>query len=272
MSLTSFLTVLVIGATGSIGRHVVEQALQQGHKVRALVRNVAKAGLLPSEVEIVVGDITRPEKLNSAVDGVDAIVLPVNADGQGKAAAEAVYYGGVRDILVAVSSRTVRIALMTAIGVTERLGHYNRANEGHDWKRRAERLVRTSGQAYTIIRPGWFDYNTPDQQRIVMLQGDRRHSGTPEDGAIARRQVAEALVSSLTSKAALCKTFELIAEKGAAQDRLEPLFAALDADADGALDAIRDLDNMPFKDEPQRVRDDIAMLSACKAANTTKRE
>lgn len=266
MNNTPLLTVLVVGATGSIGRLVVEEALRQGHKVRALVRNAAKAKrLLPPEVEIVVGDVAMAETLDPAVDGVGAIILTVNADNQGKAAAEASYYGGVRDILAAIGSRSVRIALMTAIGVTERLGHYNRVNEGHDWKRRAERLVRASGLPYTIVRPGWFDCNAPDQQRIVMLQGDRRHAGTPEDGAIARRQIAETLVGSLTSKAALRKTFELVAENGAAQDCLEPLLAALDADADGALDAIRDLDNMPFEDEPQRVRDDLAKLSARKA-------
>jgi len=56
---------------------------------------------------------------------------------------------------------------MTAIGVTKH-------SPGHDWKFRGERLVRASGLPYTIVRPGWFDYNEPDQQRLVMLQGDRR--------------------------------------------------------------------------------------------------
>lgn len=126
MNIPPLLSVLVIGATGSIGRYVVEEALRQGYKVRALVRNAARAGRLPPEVEIVVGDVTRPETLGPAVKDVDAIVLTVNADGQGKAAAEAIYYGGVRNVLAAVGSRTVWIVLMTTIGVTERLGHYNR--------------------------------------------------------------------------------------------------------------------------------------------------
>jgi uncharacterized protein YbjT (DUF2867 family) len=192
----------------------------------------------------------------------DAIVLTVNADGEGKAASESVYYRGTRNLLDAVGARTVRVALMTTIGVTERLGHYNRTNEGHDWKRRAERLVRASGQPYTIVRPGWFDYNSSDEQRIVMLQGDRRHAGDPSDGVIARQQIAEVLVASLTSDAAVRKTFELVAERGAAVDRLDPLFAALDADVAGGPDAIRDLDNMPLKDEPGRVRDDLVTMAS----------
>ena len=79
---------------------------------------------------------------------------------------------------------------MTAIGVTNREGDYNRQTEAHDWKRRGERLVRASGLPYTIVRPGWFDYNKPDEHRLVFLQGDRRHAGDPSDGVIARRQIA----------------------------------------------------------------------------------
>jgi uncharacterized protein YbjT (DUF2867 family) len=256
------LKILVVGATGSIGRLVVNEALNKGHTVRALLRNPSKAKQLPTDVEIVAGDITIPETISSAVEGVDAIILTVNADGQGKAASEAVYYRGMRDILHALGERTMRIALMTTIGVTERLGHYNRSNEGHDWKRRAERLVRASGRPYTIVRPGWFDYNSRDQQSIVMLQGDRRHAGDPSDGVIARQQIAEVLVGSLTSNAAARKTFELVAEKGTAPDDLEPLFAVLDADMPGVLDAIRDLDNMPLTDEPNHVRDDLVTMVA----------
>ncbi len=54
------LTVLVVGATGSIGRLVVEDALAQGHAVRALVRNAAKARQLPARTQVVVGDVTDP--------------------------------------------------------------------------------------------------------------------------------------------------------------------------------------------------------------------
>lgn len=88
---------------------------------------------------------------------------------------------------------------MTKIGVTERLSIWNQRTEVHDWKRRAERLVRASGHPYTIVRRGWFDYNNDDEHRIVMLQGDRRHAGTLEDGVISREQIAEVLVSALTN-------------------------------------------------------------------------
>jgi uncharacterized protein YbjT (DUF2867 family) len=251
------MTVLVVGATGSIGRLVVEEALRQGHSVRALVRTPDKARKLPREAQVVLGDVTRPDTLPGAVDGVDAIVFTLGSDGAGKVGAESVDYGGVRNVLAALGSRTARIALMTSIGVTNRTGSYNRTTEAHDWKRRSERLVRASGLPYTIVRPGWFDYNGPDEHGLVLLQGDARQAGNSSDGVIARRQIADVLVRSLSSDHALRKTFELIATTGPAPDDFDALFAALDPDPKASLDGVRDTANMPLEDEPDRVRHDL---------------
>jgi uncharacterized protein YbjT (DUF2867 family) len=245
------LKVLVVGATGSIGRHAVEESLERGYETRALVRSLARASLLPAGAQIVVGDVTQPETLKSAVDGVDAIVFTHGSHGDA-AGAEAVDYGAVRNVLDALGDRNARVALMTSIGVTNR-GSY----APHDWKRRGERLVRASGLRYTIVRPGWFDYNEPDQLRLVMLQGDSRQTGTPADGVVSRRQIAEVLVASLSSDAADRKTLELVSEQGPAQADLESLFASLLPDAVGALDGIEDVDNMPLASEPEAVRTDI---------------
>ena len=253
------MTVLVIGAAGSIGRLVVEKALRR-HAVRALVRDPAKAGALNDGARILVGDVTRPETLAGVTDGIDAVVFTLGSDGAGKLGAESVDYGGVRNVLRALRPRTARIALMTAIGVTNRTGKYNRSTQAHDWKRRAERLVRASGLPYTIVRPGWFDYNGTDEHRLVLLQGDRRQAGDPTDGAVARHQIAEVLVASLTSDQALRKTFELIAARGPAPHDLDALFGALDPDTPGVLDAVRDIDNMPPDQEPKLVRNDLAEL------------
>lgn len=256
------MTVLVAGATGSIGSLVVDEALRQGHAVRALVRKSSKKDQLPREVQVVTGDVTRPDTLSPAVDGVDAIVFTLGSDGAGKAGAESIDYGGVRNVLQALGSRTVRIALMTSIGVTNRTGDYNRKTEAHDWKRRSERLVRASGMPYTIVRPGWFDNNAPDQHRLLLLQGDKRQAGDSSDGVVARRQIAQVLVHSLGSAEALRKTFELIADKGPAQEDFDALFAPLDADPQAALDGVHDMANMALEDEPQRVRDDLDAVLA----------
>ncbi|MCU1404371.1 MAG: NAD-dependent dehydratase, partial [Glaciihabitans sp.] len=52
------LTVLVVGATGSIGRHVVAEAVRQGHTVRALVRSASKARDLDLAAQVMEGQLT----------------------------------------------------------------------------------------------------------------------------------------------------------------------------------------------------------------------
>src|ERR1035437_3618131 len=121
----SKMTVLVVGATGSIGRLVVNEAIRDGHTVQALVRSRGKGDQLPRGVQVVIGDVTRPDTLSAAVEGADAVVFTLGSDGGGKVGAESVDYDGVRNVLQALGSRIARIALMTAIGVTNRTGDYN---------------------------------------------------------------------------------------------------------------------------------------------------
>lgn len=255
-------TILVIGATGSIGRLVVGQATQAGFNVKALTRTPSKAKrLLPPGVEIIPGDVGAKVGLNEAVAGADAIVFTHGSDGAGKSTSRDVDYGAVRNALLALNGRSVRIALMTAIGVTNRTDRYNLINEAHDWKRRGERLVRASGMPYTIVRPGWFDYNDKDQHKLQLLQGDKRHAGDPSDGVIAREQIAQVLLASLLMEEAIGKTFELVAEKGRAQQDLAPLFSALLPDVSGHLDAVKDTGNMPIQSEPQLFLDDLDAIA-----------
>ncbi len=250
-------TVLVVGATGSIGHRVVSEALAEGYAVRALVRDTSRAGKLPKEAELIVGDLTRPETLTRAVEGVDAIIFTHGSDGEGKNAAGRVDYGGVRNILGALGKRKARIALMTLVGVTNCASSYTAC----DWKRRAERLLRASGLDYTVVRPGWFDCNSPNQLSLIARQGDTRHSGGPSDGVVSRRQVAQVLVRSLSSAAASRKTFELDSQHGPATTDFDALFAALEPDAPDRLDAVRDGANMPLEREPDQVREDLMRIT-----------
>src|SRR5207253_11180290 len=69
------MTVLVIGATGSIGRLAVDEALRRGHAVRALVRDPGRASRLARGAQVIIGDVTRPNTLAGALEGVDAVVF-----------------------------------------------------------------------------------------------------------------------------------------------------------------------------------------------------
>lgn len=249
-------TVLIIGATGSIGRCAVAEALRQGYTVRVLVRDQARATrILPDGVDLVIGDLTRPETLGPAVDGVDAIVFTHGTTTSERDVRDN-DYTGVANILNTLAGRRVRISLMTAIGTTRPGVAYAR------WKLRSERLVRASGNPYTIVRPGWFDYNQPRQRKVLMLQGDRRQSGSPADGVIARDQIARVLIDSLRIDAANHKTFELIADHGPEQDDLTTVFASLTPDSVESLDAAEDIVDLPVNHEPEMFRDDLATITA----------
>ncbi|MEE1296009.1 MAG: SDR family oxidoreductase [Bifidobacterium sp.] len=248
--------VLFIGGTGSVGQYAVEEARRQGYAARVFTRDPSRAHFAP-DVEVVKGDVTDFESMRHAVDGIDGIVFTQGVHG-GPKVTEAVDYGGVCLALEALDGRPLRLVLMTAIGVTNMDGEYNQATQAHDWKRRAERLVRASGDPYTIVRPGWFDMNATDEHHLVFEQGDRKRSGTAADGAVSRAQIAQVLVDALGDESAERKTLELVATKGDAQTdaQIAAMFAELKPDT--GLDGVEDEDNFPMASQPQRVKEDLA--------------
>ena len=165
--------VLVTGASGFIGRHLVSALTCRGDAVRALVRNAARGRGLGEGVEFIVGDLGRPDSLAGAAAGVDAVVhLGAAMDGEwakhvrvtvrGTAAMLAECRRAGVGRFVHVSSLVVHDAMRAGRGgvVTERtpmqrdgrsMGAYARG------KRLAERLVRGSsgdGLSWTVVRPG----------------------------------------------------------------------------------------------------------------------
>jgi len=70
--------ILVTGATGRVGGHVVRELRARGVAVRALSRDPASADL-PTDIQVVAGDLSRPETLDAALDGVDGVHL-INFD------------------------------------------------------------------------------------------------------------------------------------------------------------------------------------------------
>ena len=83
--------ILVTGGAGNVGANVVRQLLDAGEKVRVITRNPSDRSF-PDQVEVVPGDLTRPETLPAALSGVDrAFLFPVfnGLDGFREAARQA---------------------------------------------------------------------------------------------------------------------------------------------------------------------------------------
>jgi len=252
---------LVIGATGSIGQYVVSQALDRGFATRALVRDAVHAReILPPQAELFIGDATDVAVLEQATRDIDSVILTHSAHAP-REAIEAVDYGVVKKLLYVIAEKNIHIVLMTSFGVTAPEQLHNQELGILDWKRRSERLLRRSGHRYTIVRPGWFDYNEENERSIVFLQGDPLRSGTPQAGRIARDQIARVLLDSIITLDAERKTFELIAEPGDEQDNLLSLFRRLLPDPLGAVDGVLDLDTLPLNLEPDRVLADLRAVA-----------
>jgi NADH dehydrogenase len=152
-------TVLVTGASGFVGSHVVPELLTAGHRVVALVRS-PKAGetitgrlpaALAAGVEIRLGDVLDPASLPAALAGVDAVVhlVALPRDWNGGKDLLRVNLGGTQNVIAAMEAAGVRrLVHLGALGVADREElHYAKS------KARAEAAVRASGLDWTILRP-----------------------------------------------------------------------------------------------------------------------
>ena len=113
--------ILVTGATGFLGRLVVQSLSSSGHPVRALVHTQSRASVLSTyNVEVAVGDVLKPGTLGPALEGVDAVIhLVAVIREMGRMTFRQVNYDGTRNILEAAASAGVtRFLHVSAIGVT----------------------------------------------------------------------------------------------------------------------------------------------------------
>ena len=97
----------MFGATGRIGRHVVEQAVAHGHAVVAFVRDPSRLSLPAERLTVVTGDVGDPSAVEAAVDGADAVISAIGPKHNTAAEADRVV-DGMRNVLAAMERHGVR--------------------------------------------------------------------------------------------------------------------------------------------------------------------
>ncbi|NRQ31371.1 NAD(P)H-binding protein [Nonomuraea sp. NN258] len=175
--------ILVTGATGNVGRHVVTELAEAGIEVRALVRDPSKARL-PEGVEVVRGDLTRPETLEAALDDVESVFLVW----PGFAAETA------EPVIKAIAQHARRLVYLSANGADLADGE-----EPTIFHQAVERLIRQSGISWTMLRPGGFAANTLMWADQIKQGVVRWPFGAASRPLIHEKDIAAVAVHALTS-------------------------------------------------------------------------
>lgn len=153
---------VVFGATGSIGRHVVDQALEHGYEVTAFSRSKRAVGRPSRELRVIRGDVLVAAEVDRAVKGQRVVLCTIGAGLRGRVRAE-----GTANIVAAMQRHGVsRLICQTTLGVGESWSNLNfhwkyvmfgllLRSAYHDHVRQ-EDTVRRSGLDWTILRPSAF--------------------------------------------------------------------------------------------------------------------
>ena len=191
--------ILVTGATGTVGSEVVQQLIAGGHRVRALVRDPAKAAKFGAGLEVVKGDLAKPETLGPAFAGIDKAFVLARAAGpefmelEGNAF-DAAKKAGVKHV--------VKLSGNSGIAT-----YLSKAPLGK-WHREGERRLRELGVAWTILRPGFFNSNLIEFG-IIRQGGLFFPVGDGKEAPIDPRDIAAVAVKALTTSGHEGKIYEL---------------------------------------------------------------
>jgi uncharacterized protein YbjT (DUF2867 family) len=179
--------ILITGATGTIGREVVRLLAAGGTRTRAMTRDPAKAASPPG-VEVVRGDFDDPSSLADAAKGAE-VVFMLSAPGPWVERHD-------EAILAAARSADARkVVKLSAIGTGDHPGV-------GDWHLPGERAVRSSGLAWSVLRPSSFASNALAWAGAIRSGAPIPNpTGDGAQGVVDPRDVAEVAARALTSPA-----------------------------------------------------------------------
>jgi uncharacterized protein YbjT (DUF2867 family) len=229
--------ILVVGGSRGTGLLIAQLLQRRGFAVRVLARNPDQAAAqLGSAIEVVGGDMTRPDTLPLAVQGVKHVICTAgvrSARPARESDVRATDYQGVLNVVAAARAAGFRgrFMYMNSIGVATfsiSAAFLNLLKSNTlVWRRRLEGEIRASGLDYTIIRAGFLVNATPGQRAVLVSQGALPLSPRY---VIARADVAEAFAAAMEQPRASRATFEVVWGKGRRTEDWNTLLSNLKPD------------------------------------------
>jgi uncharacterized protein YbjT (DUF2867 family) len=214
----------VAGAAGQTGRRIVQTLVDRQIPVRAMVRDLEKARqILPSQVELVSGDVLKPAGLAEAL-GDSTVILSATgaAPSFDPTGPYKVDFEGTKNLVDVAKAKNIQQFVMVSSLCTSQLFHpLNLFWLILVWKKQAEGYLQQSGLTYTIVRPGGLK-NEDNSDAIVAASAD-----TLTEGSIPRTKVAEVCVEALFRPEAKNKIVEIIAKPDAPVLPFDKLFESV---------------------------------------------
>ena len=203
---------LVVGATGTLGRQVARQALDEDHEVRCLVRNPNKAIFLKEwGAEIVKGDLCDKSTLGPALKGVDAVIDAATARVTDNLSAKQVDWLGKVNLIQATKAAGVDRYIFFSILNADKHPEVPLMNIKHC----TELFLAESGLNYTILQLAGFmqgliaQYAIPIlEEQVVWVSGE----STPI-AYMNTQDIAKFAVRALSVPATEKKTFPVVGTK-----------------------------------------------------------
>ncbi len=161
------MTILVVGATGTLGRQVVRRALDEGHEVRCLVRSFKRAAFLKEwGAELVRGDLCDPQTLPPALEGVSAVIDAATARPTDSLSIKQVDWEGKVALIQATKAAGVNRYIFFSILDAEKYPHVPLMEIKHC----TEGFLAESGLNYTILQLSGFMQGLIGQYAIPILE------------------------------------------------------------------------------------------------------
>lgn len=212
--------VLVVGANGQVGRHLVKMLSDSlEYTPIAMIRRQDQISFFNGlGVDSVVASLEDSvSTIAAAMKGCDAVIFTAGSGGDTGADKTLLIDldGAAKTIKAAKQTGTERFLMVSAIQADRRENWTEAMTPYYVAKHHADNILRASGLAYTIIRPGLLT-NDPGTGKILVSE----NTGS---GSIPREDVASVLMHALASENLYGKAFELISGKDDIAEALKRL-------------------------------------------------